>query len=239
MTTLLKAETLERLQVYLVVQRDVTNRARKELSRVTDTTPILYAPDGTYAESTTSEILRKIQALLNNYAMTPTMSEFTASPAHTSNWGGSFGVSSVIGTVMLKTLMDSFPEFSTSVKLIFIKVLRELYMAHENTEEDRDQSMMERVMENLNFSIRDKNGRDILGEQRDKLIKNRVALLLEVIAKVLEDYGLTMVEREGDQIASAITPLGIRVYLHIIDVDRYVQEVTGLYTELSAKKLSV
>ena len=111
-------------------------------------------------------------------------------------------------------------------------------MAHEKPGDAQEQSMMERVMENLNFSIKDKQGREILGEQRNKIIKNRVALLLEVIAKVLEDYKLTNVTREDDQIASSITPLGIRVYLHIVDVERYISEIALLYKGLSVKKVT-
>jgi hypothetical protein len=63
-----------------------------------------------------------------------------------------------------------------------------------------------------------------------------VALLLEVIAKILEDYKLTNVTREDDQIASSITPLGIRVFLHIVDVERYIEEVALMYRDLSIKK---
>jgi hypothetical protein len=240
--SILKVETLEDLQGYLLKQKDFSEKAKRELSRVSDYVPILYASDGTLAISTTEGILKGVGNLLHNYASLPTLSEFAASPVRgdIAKWGGSFGVSVVIGTVVLKTLVESFPEFNTSVKPIFIKVLRELYVAHESKAEDAtgEQSMMERVMENLNFSIKDKNGREILGEQRTKIIRNRVALLLEVIAKILEDYKLTNVTREDDQISSSMTPLGIRVFLHIIDVERYTEEVALMYRDLSVKKVT-
>jgi len=237
MRQVINAGSLEEFQKHLIKQKDATSKAQKELNRAVDSIPLLYDADGSLSPSTTSEILKRTKELITHYAVLPTLSEFTRNPAQAAinKWGASFGVSSIIGTVILKTLMDSFPEFSTSVKPIFIKVLRELYMAHENNENNKEQSMMERVMENLNFSIRDKNGHDILGEKRDKVIRNRVALLLEVVAKVLEDYGMTMVEREDDQISSSITPLGIRVYLHIIDVDQYIQDVPTIYQALTAK----
>lgn len=239
---LLKVETLEDLQGYLLKQKDFSEKAKRELSRAADYVPILYAQDGTLASSTTEGILKGVYSLLNNYASLPTLTEFAGTPgrADIAKWGGSFGVSVVIGTVILKTLVDSFPEFNTSVKPIFIKVLRELYVAYENKDKEatEEQSMMERVMENLNFSIKDKQGREILGEQRNKIIRNRVALLLEVIAKVLEDYKLTNVTREDDQIASSITPLGIRVFLHIVDVERYIEEVALIYRDLSIKKVT-
>ena len=240
MEPLLKVDTLEDLQRYLLKQKDFSEKAKRELSKAADYVPFLYASDGTLAESTSVGILKSVGNLLNNYASLPTLTEFAISPSRSdiAKWGSSFGVSVIIGTVMLKTLVEAFPEFNTSVKPIFIKVLRELYMAHEKPGDAQEQSMMERVMENLNFSIKDKQGREILGEQRNKIIKNRVALLLEVIAKVLEDYKLTNVTREDDQIASSITPLGIRVYLHIVDVERYISEIALLYKGLSVKKVT-
>ena len=240
--SLLKVDTLEDLQRYLLKQKDFSEKAKRELSRAADYVSILYASDGTLAASTTEGILKGVGNLLNNYASLPTLTEFAASPVRgdIAKWGGSFGVSVLIGTVILKTLVDSFPEFNTSVKPIFIKVLRELYVANQNKDKEatEEQSMMERVMENLNFSIKDKQGVEILGEQRNKIIRNRVALLLEVIAKILEDYKLTNVTREDDQIASSITPLGIRVFLHIVDVERYIEEVAIMYRDLSIKKIT-
>jgi hypothetical protein len=42
----------------------------------------------------------------------------------------------------------------------------------------------------------------------------------------------------GHQISSSMTPLGIRVFLHIIDVERYTEEVALMYRDLSVKKVT-
>jgi hypothetical protein len=234
MTKLLKVDTLEDLQTYILKQKEFTEKAKRELQRVSDAVPVILGPDGTFSDSTTNDIIRRVTGLFHNYASLPTLTEYAQNPTLTrdATWGGSFGVSSVLGTVILRSLVESFPEFSVSVKPIFIKVMKELY----SPEDGEDRSMMERVMDNLNFSIRDKGNKEILGEQRDRIIKNRVALLMEVIAKVMADYGLVEINKQEDNIETSITPLGIRVYLHIIDVERYINEMSTVYKELANKK---
>ena len=236
MSSLLKLNAFEDLQKILIKQRECSDRARRELNRVTDSTPIIYAADGSFSEVTTSEISRKICNLLTAYATLPTLAEFSEKPAlvNSSAWGGSFGVATVVGTVILKSLAE-FSEFPPGVvKPVFIKVLGELNEVAKGAESGT--SIMERVMENLNFSIKDRDGNEILGEKRDRIIKGKVALLLELMAKLMDDYKLIETEMENGEVASAITQLGIRVFLHLKDIEGYISEIEAAYKSLSNKK---
>jgi len=240
MTRLLKVDTLEDLQIYILKQKDFSDKSKRELQRLSDSVPVILGPDGTFSDHTTHDIINKVRNLFQNYGSLPTLTEYAQNPslARDATWGGSFGVSTVLGTVVLRSLAESFPEFNASIKPIFIKVLKELYTPDDN---NKDKSMMERVMENLNFSIRDKNSKEILGDQRDRIIKNRVALLLEVIAKIMSDYGMLEIQENEDDpnnLATLITPLGIRIYLHVIDVERYINEIGVIYKELAGKKIN-
>lgn len=237
MNNLLKPKAFEDLQKILIRQRECSDKAKRELNRVTDSTIVLYAPDGSFSETTTNEITRKVNNLLAGYATLPTLSEFVEKPAlaNQAAWGGSFGVATIIGTVLLKSLAE-FSEFPPNVvKPVFIKVLGELHSAAHGTENEA--SIMERVMENLNFSIRDRNGNEILGEKRERIIKGKVILLLEIMAKLMEDYKMIETTKVSDDgISSGITPLGSRVFFHLKDTEAYIEEIEVVYRELSEKK---
>ena len=236
MSSLLKLNAFEDLQKILIKQRECSDRAKRELNRVTDSTTVIYAPDGSFAESTTNEITRKVCNLLKSYATLPTLTEFVEKPAlmNSASWGGSFGVATVIGTVILRSLSE-FSEFPPGVvKPVFIKVLGELHEAAKGI--GNETSIMERVMENLNFSIRDRNGNEILGEKRDRIIKGKVILLLEIMARLMEDYKMIETSKVDNEVASGITPLGSRIYFHLRDIETYIEEIEVVYRQLSEKK---
>jgi len=236
MSNLLKLNAFEDLQKILIRQRECSDKARRELNRVTDSTIILYAPDGSFAETTTKEITRKVVNLLTAYATLPTLSEFSEKPSllKSAAWGGSFGVATVVGTVILKSLAE-FSQFPPSVvKPVFIKVLGELHDVANGA--GNEISIMERVMENLNFSIKDAQGNEILGDKRERIIRGKVSLLLELMAKLMSDYQMIETEIDNGEDASAITNLGSRVYFHLRDIELYILEIEVSYKELSEKK---
>ena len=240
MSNLLNLNVFEDLQKTLIRQKESTEKAKRELNRLTDSVMILYAPDGSFSEATTNEITRKVTNLLSSYATLPTLSEFAAKPAllNTASWGGSFGVATIVGTVMLKTLAE-FSDFPAPVvKSIFIRVLKELHDVAKGG--GNEISIMERIMESLCFSIKDWNGNGIIGDKRDMVIKGKVSLLLELLAKLMNDYKLIDTEKDskGEEAASSITPLGVRVYLHLRDVESYIMEISVAYKDLSDKKKS-
>lgn len=236
MSNLLNFNIFEDLLKTLVRQRECSEKARRELNRVTDSTVILYAPDSSFSEVTTKEITRKVVNLLSSYATLPTLAEFREKPLllQSAAWGGSFGVATVVGTVILKSLTE-FSDFPpTIVKPVFIKVLGELHQAAKGI--TNETSLMERVMSNLSFSIKDREGNEILGEKRDRIIRGKVSLLLNLMAKLMVDYKMIETEEGEGEVASCITNLGGRIYLHLRDVESYIIEIEEAYKELSEKK---
>jgi hypothetical protein len=166
----------------------------------------------------------------------PTISEHEKAEGNLDGFEmGSFGVSAIVGSVFLNTWSEIFPEFKNIVRSVMMKVLEE--QAAEGVDPDPT-PMIERILPAMKFVIRDQNGIEIIGEQRDKLIYNRVASLLQLMAQVLVNYSvLELDEEEGEleedgQIAAKLTPLGGRVLVHLQDVEAYIQTVSELYPKL-------
>jgi len=114
--------------------------------------------------------------------------------------------------------------------------MNELAAASEPGAEADTKSLMEKIMEGMTFQMKDKDGHEILGDAREKIAKQRIGLLLEIIAKLLEDYKLIESINSGEERESRITPLGKRVCLHINDAEKFIREVGILYKELADKK---
>lgn len=222
-------------------QKAVTTKAMRELTHEVDSTILVYRPDRTLAESSSAELSKRIQSLLYKYAQQPTLTEFYQHPSWDGGFvfGGGFGVSAIIGTVFLKSWSEIFPEFARIVKPVMMRVLEE--QNKEIDPEDPDETpMIERILPAMQFTLRDQNGVEIIGVERDKLIYNRVASLLQLMAQSFATYGILEIpgeSTEGEQIIAKLTPFGSRVFLHLRDIEVYINEVAALYPKLSKNKL--
>ena len=242
---LVQAQTLDELLRLMSKQKTTTSKALRELNHEVDATHFLYRADHTLTETSSNELSGKIQVLLYKYANQPTLTEFYQHPSWDGGfvYGGSFGVSAIVGTVFMKSWAEIFPEFAKIIKVVMMRVLEE-QAANEEEEEADDTPLIERILPQMKFTIRDSNGIEILGKQRDKLIYNRVASLLQLMAQSFVTYGLLEVPtaeaeiKEGEQVVTRITPFGNRVYLHLRDVERYINEVAEVYPLLSKSKLN-
>ena len=171
----------------------------------------------------------------------PTLSEFKKNSTLEGGWvwGGSFGVAAIVGSVFLKSWSEIFPEFNKIVKSILLQVLQE---QHNQRLEEDPTPMVDRIIPAMKFTIKDANGLEILGDQRDKMIYDRVASLLQLMSQVLLVYGVLEVdEDEGEnddpgQVSAKLTPLGERVFLHLNDVETYVKDIAETYPKLKEKQ---
>jgi hypothetical protein len=241
MPLLQQVNTLDDLLKLVAKQKATTQKAVRELHNEMDSTAMLYKADRTLSENTSQEITRRIHALLFKYASLPTLTEFYQNPSWDGGfvWGGSFGVSAIVGSVFLNSWAEIFPEFTRILKPVTLKILEEHVLA-DAAEVDKT-PLIDRILPSMKFTIRDQNGIEILGEQRDKMIYAKVASLLQLVAQVFVSYGiLDLVEDDDDsgEMAAKLTPLGHRVFLHLKDVEVYIGEVAELYPKLSKDKLS-
>lgn len=233
-------QTLPNLLKLIAKQKTISNKTVRELHKEMDTTNLLFQPDRSLTESSSQEIISKVHALLFKYAHLPTLTEFEKNPKGELNgfvWGSSFAVASIVGSVFLNSWSEVFPEFKNIIRSMMMRVLEEQADAKDG-EIDSRPPMIERLLPSLKFQIRDQNGVEILGETRDKLIYDRVASLLQLMAQVMISYGILELDsEEGDAggLAAKLTPLGRRVLLHLQDVENYIHEVSQLYPKLKNK----
>ena len=241
---LLQVQTLDDLLKLMAKQKTISTKAVRELNHEVDRITFLYKPDHTLSDASNKELSNKVITLLSKYAEQPTLSEFYQHPSWDGGfiYGGSFGVSAIVGCVFLKSWAEIFPEFSKIMRSVMMRVLEEQSKEAFSEEPANDMPMIDRILPAIKFTIRDQNGVEILGKQRDKMMYTRVANLLQIMAtsfityKILEQPDNEKAE-EGKQIAARLTQFGNRVYLHLRDVEIYITEVSELYPKLSKNKI--
>lgn len=233
-------QTLPDLLKLIAKQKTISDKTVRELHREMDTASLLFQPDRTLTEHSSQEITRKVHTLLVKYAHLPTLTEFEKNPKGELGgfvWGSSFSVASIVGSVFLNSWSEVFPEFKNIVRSVMMRVLEEQAAARDDEAEDVP-PMIERLLPSLKFQIKDQSGVEILGEARDKLVYDRVASLLQLMAQVMINYGILELDPDqGDMedIAAKLTPTGHRVLLHLQDVEVYISQISELYPKLRDK----
>jgi hypothetical protein len=230
---LIRSDSIEELRQLIVRQRNISEKAKQELHVLTDSTALLYGSDGSISQTTAAEINSKVNALFVKYASLPTLKEFYEMPQLEDRivWGATFGVSSIFGSVVLRPLVELFPEFVATIRPIVYKVL--VAMTHP----DNDVPIIEQILLDLKFSIRDREGREIVGEQKNQMMYQQVAGLLELVAKLFDSYGIMESKREDNgNLESTLTPLGERVLFHLRDAEQYISEIGVLYHQVAGQK---
>lgn len=230
---LLDIKDLNDILKYVAKQRNISNRASNELERQMNEVQYLYESEHKLSESTSDDIRNRVGQLLKKYADLPTLTEFNSN-AHLEGkwlWGGSFGVSTIVGTVFLKTWADVVPPMKSVVREIFMFVLETSVDALEHPEADDEvdtTSLMERILPRMSCDIL----QDGLIVSREQYLQANVSQLLQLMAATLTSYGVLEFVEDGEDMESQITPLGYRVYKHLKDVEEYVQEVADTYARL-------
>src|SRR5574337_608111 len=110
---------LEELKKLLFIQRIVTQQAKDELLGTVSDGVHPVAPQVFMAEAT---------KLLEKYVSYPTLSEFAANPslANVYKWGATFGVTALIGGLILGEVAVMQPQFEPVLRPMFLALLAEL-----------------------------------------------------------------------------------------------------------------
>lgn len=230
---LIATESLSELLNMIAKQKAISNKVVREIHAEVMATNILVTPANELTEETLKRFNNKITDLIDRYAQQPTLSEIAALPSsqHGAVWGNSFAISSIVGSVLLKNWSGMFPELQSVIRPLFMQIL-DAHVTPENSE----MSLLERLLANMKFDLRDQHGLEILGEERDRLIRSRMSAFLALVAETLTAFGILELdsqESSPEQVAARITPRGVRVFKHLVDVEQYITEVSELYPKLS------
>ena len=215
--------TVTDLNRVLSMQQIIARKAHLELNKMIDAVPV--PTTGEEEEDRIGHLVIEQNAkLLAIYAAKPTFSEFNATPELEDllPWGQSFAVAALVGEVILPHIEAAQDAFKKEHRRLLTLLMREL-----STPDDRD--VVEALMSHLKVKLADTS---MTPEQKHVAVYKMVRSLAEVMVLTLMEYQLVE-EAEGPEGPSyRLTPAGHRVMLHLIDIQRFMEDVLEAHARL-------
>lgn len=227
---LVNIQSTEDLKSVLLRQKMITRRAAEDLGRIVTNEAVSLIenePEEDQHEKTLL-LIRTEALLLENYAKHLTFTEINALPpkkAEAMKWGATFGVSLLVGELILEQVKQIQGSFSNILRILYTLLLKEL---------DNPQTpfMIDPLMKAVSMEITAPN-REISPEERLAIKTKLIIQLVDTFATVSASYGIMEIY-EGDKYA--LTPVGKRVLLHLIDIETYIQLLSEAHKRFQREK---
>jgi len=226
MQPVVSIDTVEDLSRILTLKRIISRRAGEELLNIAGDKVLEGNPNPSHED--TLQFIKEEQELLRKYANYPSLTEWNLMPElHAgSKWGSTFGVTILVGEVILENMHQQHPGLPISaLQKILMTVLGEL-------NKPTAPYLIDSVQRYTKFNLERQDGQPLNENDRNLFVRQILAHLLEDLITILEKYGLV----EGKETGIALTPLGHRVLLHMKDASDFVVILTEAHTRLQSEK---
>lgn len=222
--TLVQIRNVDDLKKVLFLQKTITSRAKNELLAVAGDKSL--EPDGDLEEQA-EYFIEEEGKLLDRYAKYPTLTEFQLMPHlyDGTKGGATFGVTLLVGELIFEQLRISHPHFGPVIRQLFILLLSEL-------DHPQHAYLIEPLEKHLRFKVTTEGGEEVSQQQQHAFVRDLVNKFVETTVAVSDGYGIVEARPGG----VAITPLGKRVLLHLVDASKFVEEMTKAHTKFQSIK---
>lgn len=218
---LLEIKSPKHLDRILVMQHMMSRKAKNALLAINQD-PILF---GSRAKQRKAAVLRteKEARLLSNWAKQPTITESELIPHSRRGqvWGATFGVTVIVQACILAEVERKRPEFHNVLRPMFLLLLNEL-----NNPTHR--YLIEPLINGLDFKNLKINNKELKGTERQKFVRQLVTQIAQAFLILMKQYDLVTVKTQRWQ----LTPLGRRVFLHLVDANKFVETVVEAHQRL-------
>lgn len=212
-------KTIDELKKILFIQKTVTDRAKAEMLDI--------ATDGVGNPKEAPQFIAEERRLLTKYANYPTLSEMSDEPEALMNgtkWGATFGVAVLVSGLIIEEVKRLQPHLKPVLRTLLVLMLDEL-----NNPQHRY------LVEPLERSLTITSKAD---PSKAAAIKRQICTdCANAMIAVGKQYGI--VDDEPDSYTSAkigLTPLGRRVFLHLVDAQRFIDEMGEAHARFQSAK---
>jgi len=204
---LIPVKSADELQKILFIQRSCTLVAKNEMLAL-----VIRNRDP-------EKYILAAKKLLAKYASYPTLTEFAADPKLTNvyKWGATFGVTALVGGLILQEVGALQPEFVPVLLRAFLLLLKEL-------DQPEHKSLVELLIGELKV--------EHISTWQAERIRLALAGLVETFVAVSAQFGLMTQGKEK----AALTPTGKRVLMHLASAARFIDEMNKAHEKFQSKK---
>ncbi len=215
MKPLAPINSVDDLKKVLFIQKTVTDRAKAEMLSI--------ATDGVGNPKAAHAFILEERKLLTKYANYPTLSEMAEEPEALMNgtkWGATFGVAILVGGLIIEEVKRLQPHLEPVLRHMLMLLLDEL-------NHPRHKYLIEPMERNLTITSK-------ANPSKAAAIKRQVCTdLADAMVAVGTQFGIV---KGGGKSGVTLTPLGKRVFLHLVDAERFIQEMGKAHVRFQTVK---
>jgi len=219
-------KTVEDLYKILTLKRIISRRANEELLNIAGDKVLKTNVDPTDEE--TIQFMLEERELLRKYASYPSLTEWNLMPEFHSGtkWGSTFGVTVLVGELILENIRQLHTGFSISVlQKMLLAILGELNKSTASY-------LIDAILKITKWNIARSDGKSLNEKDKEKFICQILISILESFVSVMDKYGLVNAKENS----LTITDLGRRVLLHMKDAQDFVDVLADVHAKLQNKK---
>jgi hypothetical protein len=225
---IVQLKNLDDLKKVLFLQKTITAQAKNELLAAVSDNSLDASGD---VMEQAHQFMAEEQKVLAKYAKYPTLTEFQLMPNSYDGykWGATFGVTLLVGELIFEQLKQAHPHFTPVIRQLFILFLSEL-------DNPQHEYLIEPLEKALRFKVTS-DGEEIAMDKQKAYMRGLVNQFAETTVSLGESYGYIKSKPGG----VAITDLGRRILLHLVDASRFVEDMTAAHSkfQISKPKLSM
>ena len=224
---LVQIHSTEDLKKVLFLQKTITSRAKNELLDIAND-HILGDSELELDDEQVDDIMEAEGELLEKYANYPTLTEFKLMPhlADGVKWGATFGVTLLVGELIFEQLKAAHPHFTPVIKQLVMLFFEEL-------DNPKHTYLVEPLEKHLKLKVvAVEGGKEVSKMQQQAFIKEIIGNFVDTLVALCNEFGIIEVKPGG----VAMTSLGKRVLLHLIDATKFIDEMTTAHTKFQLAK---
>jgi hypothetical protein len=223
---LVKLDTLEDLKHVLYVQKTIGQGVRREMIALATTKEL--ATGKVSGPEEMRRIITGQSRLLEKYAKYPTLSEFSFHPslAMATHWGATFGVAIMVKALIVDQIKATMPVFAPFMRNIYILILKEL-------NNPTHEFLIEPLEESIKFRVTvGEDGEEVDNEKSKMLTRRLLYQATESLLMISVQYQIV----EAAPVGFAISEMGRRCLLHLIDADIFLNELAEAHKRFQSER---
>lgn len=223
---LVPLDNLEDLKHVLFAQKTIGQEVRREM--ISLATSMELATGKVSGPEEMRRIITGQTKLLDKYAKYPTLSEFSFHPSLSggTKWGATFGVAIMVKALIVDQIKATMPMFAPFMRNVYLIILKEL-------NNPTHEFLIEPLEEVVKFRVTAGEGGEEINDDKSKMLTRRLLYqATERLLMISVQYGVV----EAAPIGFAISDLGRRVLLHMIDADIFLNELTAAHKRFQSEK---
>jgi hypothetical protein len=219
----LEIRTVEDMHRVIQLQRTTTRSVTQEIDEIamSVTTQDNQNDDEYLAEA----MMARERELLEKYSNLATLIEHERYPGLRGGMqaGATFGVTTIIGEVLLANIRVLCPAFARAHRSLIFIMLNEISKPSSD-----DNDLVDTFMRSMAIELK-KDDWEITAQERQRLLRAMMTPLAEAMVRVSIKYGL--IESIDDE-GYTITSLGTRVMLHLYSAQKFIEAIAEAHTRL-------